>query len=170
MPKQTRAPLKGRREDGNIMVELALALPLLLLIIAGALDLGLLFWEKHVLTNASREGARAAAKAIDNGTNVVAEKTRSQVRQVVQNYLDRFHVKDLSGERLVLNDSNFNYTWAGSGYGTLVTVTLNQIPYKMMLLPNFRTFFGYTRQAGDEAFYLRAQTIMAAEWVTAPSP
>ncbi len=69
---------RKRREQGNVAVELALAMPLLLLIIAGVVDLGLLFWEKHVLTNATREGARAAIKAVDTGTAVDPQMTQSR--------------------------------------------------------------------------------------------
>jgi len=162
--------LKSRREQGNVAVELALAMPLLLLIIAGVVDLGLLFWEKHVLTNATREGARAAIKALDTGTAVTAEMTQSQIRQVVQDYLDNFALKDLDGSDLDLNGGTFSYTWSPSASGTVLTVALNQIPYRMMLLPNTRALFGYTRTAGDEAFYLNAQTSMAAEWTSPPAP
>jgi Flp pilus assembly protein TadG len=162
--------LKSRREQGNVAVELALAMPLLLLIIAGVVDLGLLFWEKHVLTNATREGARAAIKALDTGTAVTAEMTQSQIRQVVQDYLDNFGLKDLDGSDLDLNGGTFSYTWSPSASGTVLTVALNQIPYRMMLLPNTRALFGYTRTAGDEAFYLNAQTSMAAEWTSPPGP
>jgi TadE-like protein len=56
---------RNRREHGNITIEMALALPLFLFLVAGVLDLGMLFWEKNVITNAAREGARAAAKAVD---------------------------------------------------------------------------------------------------------
>jgi Flp pilus assembly protein TadG len=161
---------RKRREQGNVAVELALAMPLLLLIIAGVVDLGLLFWEKHVLTNATREGARAAVKAVDTGTAVNAESTQSQIQQVVQTYLNNFAVKDLDGSALVLNGSTFSYTWSPTAAGTVLTVALNQIPYRMMLLPNTRALFGYTRTAGDDAFYLNAQTSMAAEWTTPPGP
>ncbi|MDI6854159.1 MAG: TadE/TadG family type IV pilus assembly protein [Deltaproteobacteria bacterium] len=157
-------------ERGNITVELALVLPLVLFIIAGVLDLGMLFWEKHILTNATREGARAAIKAVDTGSQVVPEKTKDQVRQVVQDYLNRFNIKNVDGSDLVLTGSNFLYSWTANASGTMVTVALQQIPYRMMLLPNFAAFFGSARQPGDEAFYLGASTLMAAEWVTPPSP
>lgn len=161
---------QGHREKGNIVMELALAMPLFLLLIAGTLDLGMLFYEKHVITNASREGARIASKATDTGTSVVAQKTQSQVQQVVQGYLNQFALKALDGSPLVLNSSTFNYTWTNTASGMVLTVTLNQIPYKMMLLPNVKVFFGGTRTSGDDAFYLKAQTSMAAEWNTPPSP
>jgi len=161
---------RGRREKGSIVVELALAMPLFLLIIAGTLDLGMLFYEKHIITNASREGARAAVKAVDNGTNVTAQLTQSQIRQIVQDYVTHFSLKALDGSPLVLNSNTFSYNWTATSSGTVLTVTLNQIPYKMMLMPNVQTLFGGTRIEGDEAFYLSAQTSMAAEWNTPPSP
>ncbi len=166
----TLVDLKSRREQGNVAVELALAMPLLLLIIAGVVDLGMLFWEKHVLTNATREGARAAIRAEDTGTAVTAEKTQSQIQQVVQDYLDNFAIKNLDGSNLVLSGGTFDYKWIDTASGKVLTVELKQIPYKMMLLPNTRALFGYTRTAGDDAFYLNAQTSMAAEWTTPPGP
>jgi Flp pilus assembly protein TadG len=137
---------------------------------AGIIDLGLLMWEKHVLTNATREGARAASMAVDTGTNVAAHMTQSQVKQVVQDYVDKFALKNLDGSPLVLNSTNFSYSWTNTGSGRVLNVSLNQVPYEMMLLPNFSTFFGGTRTAGDEGFYLTAQTSMAAEWNTPPGP
>ncbi len=161
---------RSRGEKGNITVEMALVMPLFLFIMAGIIDLGLLFWEKHVITNATREGARAAAKAMDTGTAVVAQLTQSQIQQVVQDYVNRFALKDLDGTPLVIGSGKFSYTWANTASGPVLNVTLNQIPYKMMLLPNFSTFFGGTRTVGDDAYYLNAQTSMAAEWSTPPGP
>jgi Flp pilus assembly protein TadG len=154
-------------EGGNIAVELGLAIPLLLLMVAGIIDFGMLFWEKHVLTNAAREGARAAARASTGGT---AEQTQSQVRQVVQNYLDKFHMKNDSGTALVLDGSNFSYTWTLGGSGNTVTVALVQIPYRMMLLPNAREIFFGSGNGGPAVFHLNAGTTMAAEWTTTPLP
>ena len=51
---------RSRRERGSLTVEMALAMPVFLFLVAGAMDLGMLFWAKHVITNATREGARAA--------------------------------------------------------------------------------------------------------------
>jgi hypothetical protein len=78
---------RRRRDQGNITIEMALAMPVFLLLVAGVLDLGMLFWEKHVITNAAREGARAAAKAVDTGTAVTADLTQTQVKQVVHLFL-----------------------------------------------------------------------------------
>ena len=161
---------RSRRERGNLTVEMAVAMPVFLFLVAGALDLGMLFWEKHVITNAAREGARAAAKAVDTGTAVTADLTQTEVKGVVQNYLNQYAIKKLDGTALTLDGTNYSYTWADEASGKVLTVSLSQIPCKMNLIPNIKTLFGGTRTTGDDAFYLSAQTSMAAQWTTAPSP
>lgn len=47
-------------ESGSQLVELALVLPILLLLIAGIAEFGMLFQSYEVTTNAAREGARLA--------------------------------------------------------------------------------------------------------------
>jgi Flp pilus assembly protein TadG len=161
---------RRRRETGSITIEMALAMPVLLFIIAGVIDLSLLFWEKHVITNAAREGARAASKAGDSGMSDNAELSKSQVRTKVQNYLRQFSIKNLDGSDITLDGSNFNYSTEGTFPNTLLTVKLNNIPYEMILLPNTKTLFGESRTSGDDVFYLSAQTSMAAQWKNPPSP
>jgi Flp pilus assembly protein TadG len=50
---------RGRR--GQSLVEMAVAFPVVLLLVAGALDLAHLFSVAGILANAAREGARVAA-------------------------------------------------------------------------------------------------------------
>jgi Flp pilus assembly pilin Flp len=52
--------MRTRRESGASAVEFALVLPLLLLVIAGVVDFGRALFTQVTLTNAAREGARAA--------------------------------------------------------------------------------------------------------------
>jgi len=47
-------------ERGAVLVEFALALPVLLVLIAGTVDLGLALHKYQAVTNAAREGARMA--------------------------------------------------------------------------------------------------------------
>jgi hypothetical protein len=51
----------ARDERGAQLIEFALVFPLLLLITAGIVDLGLLIRDYQVITNAAREGARLGA-------------------------------------------------------------------------------------------------------------
>ncbi len=55
--------LKNQR--GGAAVEFALVLPLLAIILFGTFDLALLFYNKQVITNASREVARSRIVEID---------------------------------------------------------------------------------------------------------
>lgn len=52
---------RERNDKGGSMVELALLLPLLLLILAGIADLGRAFHDYIIITNVAREGARYAS-------------------------------------------------------------------------------------------------------------
>jgi Flp pilus assembly protein TadG len=58
------APLKLRRlltcQKGAELIEFAFAFPLLLLVVLGIMDFGMLFQRYEVLTNSAREGARIA--------------------------------------------------------------------------------------------------------------
>lgn len=157
------------RERGSLIIEMALAMPVFLFLVAGALDLGMLYWVKHVVTNAAREGARAAVKSVA-GDGTTPNLTQSGVQTVVQNYLNQYSFKNPDGTTLNLNSTTFSYTWDDETSGKVLTVALSNIPCKMNLIPNVKTMFGATRSSGDDVFYLSAQTSMAAQWTTPPGP
>jgi Flp pilus assembly protein TadG len=48
----------GASESGQAVIELAVTLPLLLVVVMGIFDFGLMFQRYEVVTNAAREGAR----------------------------------------------------------------------------------------------------------------
>jgi Flp pilus assembly protein TadG len=66
-----------RNQKGVAMVEFAIALPLILLLLCGTIEFGVLFYNKQVITNASREGVRAG---------IVKGITDSTIKMIVQNY------------------------------------------------------------------------------------
>jgi len=59
---------------GQSLVEFALVLPLLLMLILGAIDFGRLFYTKIIITNAAREGAYYLVSHADNA-NVLSGAT-----------------------------------------------------------------------------------------------
>ncbi len=65
-------------ETGAELIEMALVLPILLLLVAGIMDFGFLFLRFEVVTNAAREGARVA---------VLPNYQVADVQARVQNYL-----------------------------------------------------------------------------------
>ena len=93
-----------KSEAGQSMVEMALVLPILLLLVGGIMDFGWLFYNQLALTNAAREGARYAAihyhtstdwyqqtkdlmadtyVGVDNADAEVFEPDNSQIRAVM---------------------------------------------------------------------------------------
>lgn len=74
-----------RRESGQSAVELALTLPLLLLLICGMLEMGWLSATRLVLDNITREGVRAgivATSASANTSDVIA-----RINEMKPNYM-----------------------------------------------------------------------------------
>ena len=67
-------------QTGSNIVEFALILPLLLVLVFGIIDFGLALFDKAVITNASREGARAGM------VFKVPRLTDDEIRAVVQTY------------------------------------------------------------------------------------
>jgi Flp pilus assembly protein TadG len=75
---------RGRGQEGSAAVEFAIVLPVLMLLIVGGLDTGHMFYIDHLITNASREGARYAAKY----TGSAAQPTSAQVSTYVKSTLN----------------------------------------------------------------------------------
>lgn len=59
-------------EGGQDLIEYALVLPLLLLVMLGIMEFGILFWNYNTIANAAREGARAG---------IIPGATPEQVRE-----------------------------------------------------------------------------------------
>ena len=76
--------MTGRRrytdESGMVAVEFAFILILLLIIVVATVDFSILLFNRHVLANAAREGARAGAMAKANRLN------DEEIRGVVEDY------------------------------------------------------------------------------------
>lgn len=58
-------------QKGGAAVEFVIVLPLLVILVFGIIDVGLLLYNKQVITNASREGARAKTTGELDVKNVV---------------------------------------------------------------------------------------------------
>jgi Flp pilus assembly protein TadG len=56
-----RRPALARHERGQSLVEFALVLPILMLVVAGIIQFGVLFWAQNTLTQIARDTGRWAA-------------------------------------------------------------------------------------------------------------
>jgi Flp pilus assembly protein TadG len=137
---------KGRR--GASAVEFAIVLPLLILLLFGIVEFGLLLYDKAVLTNASREGARAG---------VVRQNPRptdAQIRTVVRQYCDGKLIT-FGGDTVTDGDIAIaRYTNANGEDVLQVSVSYR---YDFLLLPNF------IGQGFPGLVNLQASTVMRLE-------
>jgi Flp pilus assembly protein TadG len=103
-----------RDERGAAAVELALVLPLILLILLGTIEFGRAWNVRQTLVDAAREGARVAAV----GNSITeAGALRTLVENTVRN---RAQTAQLDLSRLTIS-----HTGVGGGAGNTVSVTLN---------------------------------------------
>jgi Flp pilus assembly protein TadG len=115
---------RGRGEEGAAAAEFALILPILVFLVLGGMDLGHRFYMQNLITNASREGARYAAKY--TGTNADPNPT------VVSNYVK------LPPPNLNYNAFNFDTltvatTFAGTPPNRIATVTVTALKHWWVL-------------------------------------
>lgn len=62
---------------GSAFVEMAVALPFLLIVIAGAIDFGRIFYTSMALTNAARAGAQYGSTSIANTNSTATIQTKA---------------------------------------------------------------------------------------------
>lgn len=144
-------------QDGAAAVEFAIVLPLLVTLVFGIIEFSILFYNKAMLTNASREGARA-------GIVFVQDETYAGVEDVVRSAVDHYlNISD--GEKTYLitfgnggADPTVSVNPNGSSEpvpGDSLTVTVNY-HYDFLVLPNFiSTLLG--------GVHLSAVTVMRME-------
>ncbi len=124
---------------GGSAVEFAICLPILLILLGGSIEFGLMFYNKQVITNASREGVRAG---------ITGDETVHDIKNIVLTYCN--------GELINLNGANELQadlvTVSGPDGNNDLTVS---VTYNYDLL--FAGIFGLNQKA------LSAQTIMRME-------
>ena len=137
-------------QKGVAAVEFAIILPLLLILLFGIIEFGIILYDKAMITNASREGARAGILFDPLVTSYIPFK--QNIDDAVNNYC--------SGHLITFGDSTTHNidtippdTKPGSGNDLTVIVTYQ---YEFLVLPNFVTGI-----VGN--MNLTAQTIMRME-------
>jgi Flp pilus assembly protein TadG len=146
-------PCNLKNEKGAAAVEFAIVLPVLALLLFGIMDFALLFYNKQVITNASREGARALIAEYDpDGTDTVPEM-RSFVRPIVDSYCTK---NDGTGNSILINLGGTNTLDINNvepeKSGEYITVTVS---YDYNHLFGLLTGFGQTT--------ITAETVMRVE-------
>lgn len=113
---------RGRRERGAAAVEMALVMPILILLIGGIIDFGRAFMTQVIVTNAAREGTRVA----------VVTKDYSQVGNITIRAQAAADLDPLTSA-VVQVKNNLNDDKACTTTATTVTVTVSA-PFKWYFL------------------------------------
>jgi Flp pilus assembly protein TadG len=156
--------LKDRWKDdrGATIVEFAIVLPVFILLIFGIIDFGLLIYNKQILTNASREGARAGVQqaAPPGVTQSPNRYTIGQIRTVVNNYCSANLVTfGGSGTPTPVNvDSGYVDHCSASFEKLQVKISYG---YQFLVLPNIIT--GLFNGSMNDTITLITDTIMTCE-------
>ena len=160
-------------QKGAAVVEFAVILPLLLVILFGIIEFGLIMYNKHIITNASREGARygIVVQSVHAGESIPRRHNEAEIRTVVkqwiQNKLVTFGTDTLEDEDIVAgackekaNDctvvTNYNAgNLAAADFGDKLRVNISY-NYDFLLLPNFVSKLAKIVEVG-------AETVMSYE-------
>lgn len=114
-------------QRGAAVVEFALILPILLALLVGGIDASMAFYDKAVITNASREGARAGIVA--RNPQLTDAQIRTVVNQYAQGALVSFGTQAAAPTVLIqkttLNGDaalrvSVSYTFEGMGLGSML--------------------------------------------------
>jgi Flp pilus assembly protein TadG len=150
-----------RNERGNVLLETAIVLPIVLVILFGIIEFGILLYDRAMLTNASREGARAGIvyDYDDGGTADDPDDDRhhpeeSTIVATVQNYCADYLISFVAGSTLTVAVDG-----VGGASGDPLTVTVNY-PFRFLAFSNLIGLIG-----GDleNLVNLRAVTVMRLE-------
>ena len=136
--------MRRKGQKGAAAVEFAIILPVLILLLFGAIEFGLLLYNQQVITNASREGARAGI--VSQSPRVSAGEIDAVIRNYCVGNLVTFGAPNVPDVDVDPSDAS------GSTFGDDLTVTV-RYTYDFLVLSNF----------GFGPKTLRARTLMKME-------
>ena len=136
---------RGRGQEGAAAVEFAIILPLLIFLILGGMDIGHMFYIDHIISTASREGARYGVKyKVNSLTNLPF--VPNALTPSISDYVKSPAPTGLNYSKLLSSDANLTVTPGGAGYtgglsGQILTVTVTANKH-WWVLGTFK-FFGF---------------------------
>ena len=134
--------MRRLNERGAVAAEFALLLPVFMIILFGTIEFGMIMYSRELITNASREGARAGI------IQVSPKPTAGQITTIATTYL--------TGTGINSADVTITVTGAGGANpATLTVATTYRYPW---LIPYIPTLLGL-----PSPFPLTGQAIMRHE-------
>jgi Flp pilus assembly protein TadG len=158
------APIRARNigggERGAALVELAVVMPLLLVVTAGIVDFGFALQRYEVIANGAREGARLASEP---GYDAAAVQTR--VRGYVQQGLN-FDDPTLdavmpAATSVIISNPTLTIPLAGGGSANLTSTRVDVFYHHQFMLMG--PVFGLINAAWSQSITLQASSLMRTQ-------
>jgi len=137
--------MKTLNEKGTTLIEMVMILPLFLVIVFGIIEFSILLYDQAMITNASREGARAGIVY-----NLPDKITETEIRQIVRSYCEEHLISFGSGAL----DINFPSSPPG-----VLSVTVSYA-FRFLVFSNVLALFG---DEPENLLNLSATTVMRFE-------
>lgn len=134
--------MRKRDERGAVAAEFALLLPVFLTILLGIIEFGMIMYGREIVTNATREGARAGI------TQGPPKLTAGQITTISHNYLSNTGV----------NPASVTFTATGAGGANPATLTVQATYTYNFLVPYIPTMTGI-----PNPLIINTQTVMRHE-------
>ena len=115
-----------KRERGGAAIEFAIVFPLLVMLLFGIIEFSLILYDKAMITNASREGARAGIVA------QLVRVTDAEIKSVVDKYCKNYLITFGASTPVPV------ITRTGLTFGDELSVQVTYT-YGFLALPNFVT-------------------------------
>jgi len=145
-------------ENGGSMAEFAIIAPLLFVILFGIIEFGVLLYDKAMLTNASREGARAGIVYDFDSVAGTNHPDNATIIATVQQYCQDYLISFDSASAV-----NINISRAGSpsldSAGDQLTVNVTY-PFRFLVFSNVLALLGGNI---NDSLNLQAETVMRME-------
>lgn len=103
-------------QEGAALLEFAIIMPLFFALIFGIIEFSLLLYNKQIMTNAAREGARLGI--IVKSPRVPVSEIRTEIKKYAQNHLVTFGSD-------TLQDEDINIVRDGSTFGDELRITVD---------------------------------------------
>lgn len=144
-----------KNEKGGSLIEFAIISPLLFVILFGIIEFGILLYDKAMITNASREGARLGIVFAPNRI------TDAEIRQAVKNYCENHLISFGTGSNLVDSDITITPPGNRNGLSPGSSLTVNvQYRFNFLVFSNVIALIG--GNMGD-LVTLNSETVMRME-------
>jgi len=146
---------KSKSNRGQTLIEFALIIVLLFILILGIMEFGIILYDKSVLTDACREGARAGVVfRADPATFAYDPLTEAEIKTVIDNYIQK-RLLTFGAPFDATNDVDITWDPNPPTHGGEIDVRVN-FTYSFLALPNLGNM-------GTGTLNLSARSVMRME-------